>query len=247
MASRAVPSAPAPVIESKVSTKPDEDDRIGPVGTAYTPIKLQPKRLVNPFAARQAQTQADDAVQSKPSPNGAPQSPLTLTCNLPPLTAGKKLTWSERQALAKKQAEEEDSRSRAASFNAPPVAPVRSFGGPSPAAEAPPPAPPVISGTRSFGSPAAAAIPPPPPPPVPVAQEEEEEEEEEYVPVSPVSSSTVHCIFMIIVASTSATSARFNASCHGSLHTRAGRGCFSTSTSSPTSTAASASCRPFYA
>ena len=49
-----VAPAPAPVVVSNEPTKPDEDDRIGPVGTAYTPIKLQPKKLVNPFAAREA-------------------------------------------------------------------------------------------------------------------------------------------------------------------------------------------------
>lgn len=79
---------------------------IGPVGTAYTPIKLQPKKLVNPFAAREAKAQEEAA---------------------PPKiqhVAGKKLTWSERQALAKKQADDEESKSRAASFHpAQPAAP----------------------------------------------------------------------------------------------------------------------------
>lgn len=66
----------------------------------------------------------------------------------------KKLTWSERQALAKKQVEEEEAHSKAASFQ-------------------PTPAPSI---TRSFGG-------VPPPPPVAAAQPQDEEEEEYAPPV----------------------------------------------------------------
>jgi len=64
---RYVPSAPAAA--PAAPSKPDEDDKIGPVGTAYTPIKLQPKKLVNPFAARQAQAQ-EESSQIKSQPTG---------------------------------------------------------------------------------------------------------------------------------------------------------------------------------
>lgn len=55
-----------------------------------------PKRLNNPFEAR---SQAALAAQSTPAPR--------------PMGSGGKLTWSERQALAKKRAEEEEANSRA--------------------------------------------------------------------------------------------------------------------------------------
>ncbi|CDO74750.1 hypothetical protein BN946_scf184411.g7 [Trametes cinnabarina] len=45
VATRFVSPSPASVTSSTTPTKPDEDDKIGPVGTAYTPIKLQPKKL----------------------------------------------------------------------------------------------------------------------------------------------------------------------------------------------------------
>ena len=118
------------------------------MGTAYTPIKLQPKRLVNPFAAREAEAQAE-AAQPKSTPVGASLCPTIREVDSSThLGSGKKLTWSERQALAKKQAEEEEARSKAASFHPPPAAATpRTFGGV------------------------------PPPPRAPVAPEPEEEEE----------------------------------------------------------------------
>ncbi|KAH7904712.1 hypothetical protein BJ138DRAFT_1119147 [Hygrophoropsis aurantiaca] len=118
----AVPSAPRPVVSSyqpparavappaappaapAVPTKPAEDDRIAPVGTAYTPVSLPaPKKLTNRFAQFEAQSQAQTQ-QRTPAP----------------ATGGaKKLTWSERQALAKKQAEEEEMRSKSAPWQTP--------------------------------------------------------------------------------------------------------------------------------
>ena len=68
-------------------------------GTAYTPVSLPaPKKLKNPFAAYEQATLP--AQQSTPPPR--------------PVGSGGKLTWSERQALAKKRAEEEEASSRAA-------------------------------------------------------------------------------------------------------------------------------------
>lgn len=66
-------------------------------GTNYTPVNLPaPKKLVNPF-----ERMAQQSATAKSTP--------------PPVSSGK-LTWSQRQALAKKQQEEEGERSRAASF-----------------------------------------------------------------------------------------------------------------------------------
>jgi hypothetical protein len=82
-----------------------EDDRIGTVGTNYVPVSLpKPKKLVNPFAARQAE------VEAASSSSGPTKTPVSATDR-----GGKKLTWSERQAAAKKQQAEEEERSRAAS------------------------------------------------------------------------------------------------------------------------------------
>ena len=81
----------------------------------------------------------------------------------------KGMTWSERQAEARRVREEEEARSRAASFK-PVAAPPAQWSAPEP-------------------EPVVAAPPPPPPmPPRAPSPEEEEEEwpEEEYVPVSTV-------------------------------------------------------------
>ncbi|KAJ6624892.1 hypothetical protein B0H10DRAFT_2004715, partial [Mycena sp. CBHHK59/15] len=146
-------SAPirSPVTASAVPTKPADDDRIAPVGTAYTPVTLAaPKKLKNPFAAFEQQAQA------------APPAPVP--------SAGKKLTWSERQAQAKKLAEQEEAQSRGAAFQAP-AAPVFKSSAPAfgrPAAQA-------QSTPRNFGSAVSVAPTPPhapPPPPVAVAAPE---------------------------------------------------------------------------
>ena len=92
---------PKPAI---TSSKPAEDDRIGPVGTNWQPVQLpKPRKLVNPFEKRAQEAQQE---QQQPKP------PVKKTG----------MTWSERQALAKKQAEEEESRSRASSFKPTPAA-----------------------------------------------------------------------------------------------------------------------------
>lgn len=89
---------------SNTPTKPAEEDRIEPNKSAYTPIVLPtPKKLKSPFAKFEQQ-----AADSAPSP---PR--FTASSG----SGSKKLSWSERQALAKKQQEEEEARSRAASFS----------------------------------------------------------------------------------------------------------------------------------
>ncbi|SCZ93919.1 BZ3500_MvSof-1268-A1-R1_Chr6-3g08986 [Microbotryum saponariae] len=75
------------------------------VGTAYTPVSLpKPGKLANRWGA--------NAASSSPSPSPASYgaSPLNPGAG----AAQKPLTWSERQALAKKQREEEDEASAAA-------------------------------------------------------------------------------------------------------------------------------------
>ena len=99
-------------------------------------------------------------------------------------SAGKKLTWSERQALAKKQAEEEEARSKAASHtpSAPSITSARAFGAGAAVAAG------VGVGVGAAAFAASASTPPPPAPPrppaPPVQQQEEEEEEEPWTPVS---------------------------------------------------------------
>lgn len=92
---------PKPVVASSGSV---EDDRIGPVGTNWEPVQLpKPRKLVNPFERR-----AQEALQEQQQP----KPPVKKTG----------MTWSERQALAKKQAEEEETRSKASSFKPTPAA-----------------------------------------------------------------------------------------------------------------------------
>ena len=63
---------------SNTPTKPAEDDKIGPVGTAYTPIKLQPKKLVNPFAAMEAKAQTESSAPKPQSFGGMHNSDLSV-------------------------------------------------------------------------------------------------------------------------------------------------------------------------
>jgi drebrin-like protein len=101
--------APSPVISSNVPVKPAEEDRIEPAQSAYSPVSLPPpKKLKNPFAAMEQQ-----------------QSQQTLSPSTSSTSGGaKKLTWSERQALAKKQMEEDEAKSRSASNAVPPASPI---------------------------------------------------------------------------------------------------------------------------
>lgn len=166
-------------------------------GTAYTPVSLPaPKKLVNPFAQLQSQQQSNTQTSVTPS------------------STGKKLTWSERQALAKKQQAEEEERGRAASFQPAPTssagvgmrAPTLSIP-PPPQAPPAPPAPPVNATSDDWEDEEAeeAPAPPPPPPPPPAAtrpvpivtreQEPEQESEFEAPPPPPVNFSFHVLIF----------------------------------------------------
>jgi len=101
-------ATPSPVVSSNLPEKPAEEDRIEPAKSAYSPVSLPaPKKLKNPFAAMEKQSQQTLSPSSSSSLGGA-----------------KKLTWSERQALAKKQAGEEEIRSRSASFVPPAAGPI---------------------------------------------------------------------------------------------------------------------------
>jgi Skp family chaperone for outer membrane proteins len=94
-------TTPHPVISATVSSKPTEEDRIGPVGTNYVPVSLpKPKKLVNPFEKMAQGQQEQENVSSAVKRGGG-------------------MTWSERQALAKKHAEEEEAQSRSASAQIP--------------------------------------------------------------------------------------------------------------------------------
>ncbi|OCB86325.1 hypothetical protein A7U60_g6639 [Sanghuangporus baumii] len=177
-----MPSSPAPTKElepvaaSIAPTKPKEEDRIGPVGTNYTPVSLPPpKKLFNPFEKMAQASAQEPSARPYPVSSGVP----------------KKLTWSERQALAKKQQAEDEERSIAASAKS--ISPVStgSKWTPPPArttfgesarnfeageTSAPPPAPPLPSlasrpvptstVARSTPEPEPESAAPPPPPPV---------------------------------------------------------------------------------
>ena len=162
-----------------------------------------PKKLVNPFE-KMAQASTTSSLTPRASPSGP-----------------KKLTWSERQALAKKQQEEEEEQSRAASLKATPSSSTGSkWTRPS-----------VSSASAAIGAAAGvgivagvslasasaddapdhveeeASIPPPAPPlppaasrpqftpAIPVPEPDPEQEAEESGPPPPVS----HCLFCILV------------------------------------------------
>ncbi|KAG9084727.1 hypothetical protein FS749_005003, partial [Ceratobasidium sp. UAMH 11750] len=159
-----IPSTARPVPSPAAAAPPPnpaEEDRIMPVGTAYTPVSLpKPKKLVNPFEARQAEQQAA-------APPPGPRS-------------GGGLTWSQRQALRKQQEEEENARSKAAlaiGVGAVAVGAAAAIAT-SQVEQEPEPAPePEPEEQESYDAPP----PPPPPPPAPprpvVAREPEPEPE----------------------------------------------------------------------
>ncbi|KAG2057588.1 hypothetical protein BDR06DRAFT_951787 [Suillus hirtellus] len=189
---RSTPAAPTTspaVLSSSAPVKPAEEDRIAPVGTAWTPVKLTPGRLKNPFA------QFEQQQQQAPPPQSIAGGP-------------KKITWSERQLLAKNQAKLDEQRSKQASWQSPASTGSSSsqtqgrFGAkvasaavggavigatgaalvsatePEPLAEfaiPPPPAPPTSTRPRFV----------PPPPPEPEPEPELEVEEEEAAPPPP--------------------------------------------------------------
>jgi hypothetical protein len=89
-------------------------------GTAYTPVSLPaPKKLANRWGAGavlQESASSSPPASSKPVLNrwgsGATSSTPGAAAGPAP-TEGKKLTWSERQALAKARDAEEEQRSKA--------------------------------------------------------------------------------------------------------------------------------------
>lgn len=110
-------STPAPT----ETRKPAEDDRIAPVGTAYQPIKLTPGKLGgrwNPGGNRdkeeEAPAQAAPSLKDRMAAFSGGGKPAAPSVGTDP-SGGKKLTWSERQAEAKRQREEEEAGSKAAS------------------------------------------------------------------------------------------------------------------------------------
>ena len=127
-------ASPPPVVSSNVPVKPAEEDRIEPAQSAYSPVSLPaPKKLKNPFAAMEQQSQQTfspstsslsggakkltwserQALAKKRAEEEEQQSQQTFSPSIPAPSGGaKKLTWSERQALAKKRAEEEEQQSQ---------------------------------------------------------------------------------------------------------------------------------------
>ncbi|PWZ03488.1 hypothetical protein BCV70DRAFT_155405 [Testicularia cyperi] len=147
-----VPPAPQPESTSSApASKPAEDDRIQPVGTAYQPVNLGKPGKLN-MANRFPFSQPDStAAASGPGPAPASRAP----------SAGK-LTWSQRQEAAKREREEEEARVKSLSTGMR----TTSFG----AAAAAPPAPPAVSAPPP--APQASAEPEPEapaPPPAPLA------------------------------------------------------------------------------
>ncbi|CDZ97972.1 Drebrins and related actin binding proteins [Phaffia rhodozyma] len=98
-ATPAVASAP-----TSASAKPEQEDKIGPVGTAYTPVSLPaPKKLINRWGAPAQQASSESS------------SPTIQRASGANIGGEKKLTWSERQAIAKAQDAEDEKKSQAAS------------------------------------------------------------------------------------------------------------------------------------
>ncbi|CAE6507099.1 unnamed protein product [Rhizoctonia solani] len=171
-ASRPVPAAsqPAPAPVTATPPKPAEDDRIQPVGTAYTPVSLpKPKKLVNPFAAKAAEAQA-------------------AADTTPPAARSGGLTWSQRQALRKQQEAEEEARSKAALGVGVGAAAVVIGAGAAIAASQVNPEPEPEPEPEFEPEPeqeVQAAEPPPPPPPPPPAPPRPEPVSEEAAPPPP--------------------------------------------------------------
>lgn len=114
-------AAPAPAASTPAASKPVQDDRIAPVGTAYEPVKLAaPKKLVNRWGQGASNNNNDDEDKEDEKPKvggfnaarnaftGGAASNTSLASTPSGPTPGKKLTWSERQAEAKKQREAEE-------------------------------------------------------------------------------------------------------------------------------------------
>ncbi|KAG8760164.1 hypothetical protein FRC14_003920 [Serendipita sp. 396] len=163
----AVKTAAPPKLHVATDKKPQDDDLIAPVGTNYVPVNLpQPKKLVNPFAARQAEAEAEATRAATAGPSK-------------PSGGAKKLTWTERQALAKKQAEEEEAKSKAASEKSKAVSGAGKLAVLGAAGAT------VGIGIAAAAAATTADAPPPPPPPAPPAPPRQTQEEYEDVPPAP--------------------------------------------------------------
>ena len=110
---------------------------------------------------------------------------MTASKPSPAASAPKKLTWSERQALAKKQQEEEEARSRAASFK--PISPASTGNRWTPpvSRDVPPPAPPAAPFSPPLPPAATRPIPVAPAVPEPEPEPEQEPEPEVEAPAPP--------------------------------------------------------------
>lgn len=116
-------SGPAKTSASTISAsepaKPVAEDRITPVGTAYTPIKLQPGKLTgrwNPGGIQEERSEESPVKIPSIKDRMAAFSGGHVSTPVLPQPSGNKLTWSARQAEAKKQREEEEKESAAGKF-----------------------------------------------------------------------------------------------------------------------------------
>lgn len=189
------PPAPTPAPQAHQSAKPAEDDRIAAVGTAYEPVKLAaPKKLVNRWGQGAQNNNNAEEEDSKPRAGGfasarsAFLSGGTAAASAPVSagpTPGKKLTWSERQAEAKRQREAEEQAATDAmskvsiSENKPATRPfgygattsAPAFSAPTPPAR--PATPPPVEEEEEESA------PPPPPAPLPPRMPEQKEAEDD--------------------------------------------------------------------
>ncbi|KAI7959476.1 hypothetical protein MJO28_003267 [Puccinia striiformis f. sp. tritici] len=160
----AIPARPPPAqapAPPKSTQENENEGRPGYVGTAYTPVSLgKPGKLGNRLSAFSTPQEVNPAISAASS--------------------GKKMTWAERQALAKNVAAEEEARSRAAIERSNPpgnripsvgmkaAAPlVRSYQAPPSEDDFDAPAPRASESENEDFEPKVAPPPPPPPPPRP--------------------------------------------------------------------------------
>jgi hypothetical protein len=129
--------APEPVKPTQAPpSTPAFDDRIAPVGTAYTPVSLpKPKKLGNrwgpgavPVGGGSDDEDSHKASDSVPKPSAFANARSAFGGAAPPpvrsfgggsiggAASGKKLTWSERQAEAKREREAEEKAAQDGSF-----------------------------------------------------------------------------------------------------------------------------------
>ncbi|KAI5449642.1 actin binding protein, variant 2 [Naganishia albida] len=191
----APPSAPPISASTPVEQpKPAHEDRIAPVGTAYTPVSLpKPKKLGNRWGPGAVPVGGSDDEKEEKSGVDVPKASAFASArsafggggggvssgvgkfgasfggsnsSAAAGGTGKKLTWSERQAEAKRQREEEERAAEEAS-----AAPARAFGG-TPTGSLQPPSHPTAAQTEEVET----APPAPPAAPLPPRVPDDEEE-----------------------------------------------------------------------